>query len=205
MQMDRTAQPPAFGDQGAQAIAADPATAELGQQRDVDQHESIDIDEDQFPPDRLPLQFEQGIAGPREMVRIVVLPEVELHAAERLALVDRETSAFELIRTRAGVQPGEKFEVVRARRAHAIVGQYGQVGWTRLATIGVMLSAQMLEFRRLVFSRSELREALQGPMTDAEFVAATVALAAGFGVTLAADEVRQALDAGQREWIERWL
>jgi hypothetical protein len=63
----------------------------------------------------------------------------------------------------------------------------------------------MLEFRRLVFSRSELREALQGPMTDAEFVAATVALAAGFGVTLAADEVRQALDAGQREWIERWL
>lgn len=68
-----------------------------------------------------------------------------------------------------------------------------------------MLSAQMLEFRRLVFTRPELREALSAYSSDPPFVAACVALASELGITLAEDEVRLALNRGQREWIERWI
>lgn len=68
-----------------------------------------------------------------------------------------------------------------------------------------MLSARMHEFRQLVFARDELREALRICASDDEFVLASVALAGRHGIALGADEVRRALDAGQREWIERWI
>lgn len=67
-----------------------------------------------------------------------------------------------------------------------------------------MLSAQMREFRQLVFARPDLREALGACVNDDEFVVATVELAGGLGISLGEDEVRLALNTGQREWIERW-
>jgi hypothetical protein len=68
-----------------------------------------------------------------------------------------------------------------------------------------MPSAEMNRFRQLVFTRPELREALRGYAGDQEFVTATLALAATLDITLGEDEVRQALNAGQRDWLERWL
>lgn len=68
-----------------------------------------------------------------------------------------------------------------------------------------MLSAGMREFRQLVFTCPELRESLHDYTSDAEFIPATVALAATFGIELDENDVRMALNAGQREWIERWI
>jgi len=71
--------------------------------------------------------------------------------------------------------------------------------------MGFMLSAQMREFRQLVFARPELREALRGCDSESQLVTASVALASQHGIALSEDEVRLALNAGQREWIERWI
>ncbi|HWS25753.1 MAG TPA: hypothetical protein VN259_04185 [Xanthomonadales bacterium] len=68
-----------------------------------------------------------------------------------------------------------------------------------------MLSAPMQQFRRLVFSNAQLREALQAYPDDASFVTGTIQLASNFGIVLSAEEIREALAAGQREWLERWL
>jgi len=68
-----------------------------------------------------------------------------------------------------------------------------------------MQSAEMRQFRHLVFTRAEVREALCGHASDQEFVSATLALAQTFEINLGEDEVREALSAGQREWLERWL
>lgn len=68
-----------------------------------------------------------------------------------------------------------------------------------------MPSTEMRKFRHLVFTRAEVREALCGPASDQEFVSATLALAQTFEIHLDADEVREALSAGQREWLERWV
>jgi hypothetical protein len=68
-----------------------------------------------------------------------------------------------------------------------------------------MPSTEMTRFRQLVFTRPELREALRGYDGDQEFVMATIALAATLDIKLAEDDVREALNAGQRDWLERWL
>lgn len=68
-----------------------------------------------------------------------------------------------------------------------------------------MLSAQMQQFRQIVFSTAQVREALRAYADDASFVAGTIRLADSFGIQLSAEEVREALVAGQREWLERWL
>lgn len=68
-----------------------------------------------------------------------------------------------------------------------------------------MQSAEMRKFRQLVFTRAEVREALCAYASDQDFVSATLALAQTFEINLGEDEVRQALNAGQREWLERWI
>lgn len=68
-----------------------------------------------------------------------------------------------------------------------------------------MLSAPMQQFRRLVFSNAQVREALRAFADDASFVAGTIQLAGSMGIGLSAEEVQEALRAGQREWLERWL
>lgn len=68
-----------------------------------------------------------------------------------------------------------------------------------------MLSAQMREFRQLVFTRPDLREVLRACSDVDDFVAATTAVAGELGIELSESEVRAALNAGQREWIERWI
>lgn len=68
-----------------------------------------------------------------------------------------------------------------------------------------MPSAELRKFRQLVFTRAELREALCGHASDQDFVSATLALAQTFEIKLGEDEVREALNAGQREWLERWI
>lgn len=67
-----------------------------------------------------------------------------------------------------------------------------------------MPSVQMRQFRHLVFTRPEVRAALHACASDPELVVATVALASEFGIVLAEEDVRLALNAGKREWIERW-
>lgn len=68
-----------------------------------------------------------------------------------------------------------------------------------------MLSAPMQQFRRFVFSNAQVREGLRAFTDDASFVAGTIQLAGSMGIGLSAEEVQEALRAGQREWLERWL
>lgn len=68
-----------------------------------------------------------------------------------------------------------------------------------------MLSAQMQQFRQLVFSDAQLRAALCQFSSDEAFAAGAIELASRQGILLSAQEVDQALAAGQREWLERWL
>lgn len=68
-----------------------------------------------------------------------------------------------------------------------------------------MLSAPMQQFRQLVFSNAQVREALRAYADDATFVAGTLQLAGSMGIALSAEEIHEALRAGQREWLERWL
>ena len=58
---------------------------------------------------------------------------------------------------------------------------------------------------REAMARADVREALCGYASDQKFVSATLALAQTFEIKLSEDEVREALSAGQREWLERWL
>lgn len=68
-----------------------------------------------------------------------------------------------------------------------------------------MPSTEMSKFRQLVFTRPELREVLGSYASDPEFVSATLALAGRFEINLGEEEVLEALNAGQRDWLERWL
>lgn len=68
-----------------------------------------------------------------------------------------------------------------------------------------MLSAPMQQFRKLVFADARLREMLRAYVDEPSFVTGTIQLASSFGIELGAEEIREALRAGQREWLERWL
>lgn len=68
-----------------------------------------------------------------------------------------------------------------------------------------MLSAPMQQFRKLVFADARLRETLGAYVDEPSFVTGTIQLASSFGIELGAEEIREALRAGQREWLERWL
>ena len=135
----------------------------------------------------------------------MVLLSVELHATKGIALFQRESCAIKFFGPRTGVQTRKEFVIVRTRRSDLIVGYRGQGSQIRLARIRAMLSVQMCEFRQLVFTRPDLREALRDCVGDQEFVIATITIAGELGIELSADDVRLALNTGQREWIERWI
>lgn len=68
-----------------------------------------------------------------------------------------------------------------------------------------MLSAPMSRFRQLVFADPALHAALRAPLDDAAFIALAIDAAAARGIELTAADLRALLDAGHREWVERWL
>ena len=202
---DRASELTAFLDQQAQSLTADAAIAKFRKQRDVDQEQLIGSTGDQLAAERLPAQLENRVPGAREVERVVVLLSVELHATKGIALFQRESCAIKFFGPRTGVQTRKEFVIVRTRRSDLIVGYRGQGSQIRLARIRAMLSVQMCEFRQLVFTRPDLREALRDCVGDQEFVIATIKIAGELGIELSADDVRLALNTGQREWIERWI
>ncbi len=60
-------------------------------------------------------------------------------------------------------------------------------------------------FRRLVMTDAALQGQLWAETEREAFVALTVALGESHGCSFAAEDVRQAMQAGKRTWIERWL
>lgn len=61
------------------------------------------------------------------------------------------------------------------------------------------------EFRRAVLADQLLQEKLRDIPDSASFVEQTLALGQALGCTFTADDVRNALQASRRAWIERWI
>jgi hypothetical protein len=61
------------------------------------------------------------------------------------------------------------------------------------------------KFRQIVFDRPDLQEQLCG-LQDADlFITRVIELGVGFELVFTADDVREAMNAGRRTWIERWI
>jgi hypothetical protein len=65
--------------------------------------------------------------------------------------------------------------------------------------------AEFDRFRQLVLDEPSLWEVLDEPSDQAEFVALSVRLGQARGFRFEAHDVREALTAGRKAWIERWL
>ena len=61
------------------------------------------------------------------------------------------------------------------------------------------------EFRAKVLADSSLRDELQNINERDEFVQRVVKLATEKGFELSVDNVENAMNAGRRAWIERWI
>jgi len=61
------------------------------------------------------------------------------------------------------------------------------------------------EFRAKVLADSSLRDELQNINERDEFVQRVVKLATEQGFELSVDNVENAMNAGRRAWIERWI
>jgi predicted ribosomally synthesized peptide with nif11-like leader len=61
------------------------------------------------------------------------------------------------------------------------------------------------QFRQLVLQDTTLQQQLRGTSDREQLVALTQRLGAERGYSFTTEDVLEALRAGQREWIERWL
>ncbi len=68
-----------------------------------------------------------------------------------------------------------------------------------------MSEEKLSQFRGVIFSDVSLQEKLREMADREEFVRTVVKLGSESGFDFTADEVENALRAGRRVWIERWL
>ena len=61
------------------------------------------------------------------------------------------------------------------------------------------------EFRTAVLADTDLQDKLRKTDDHAEFVSSVVDLASKLGVDLSINDVENALRAGRKAWIERWI
>lgn len=61
------------------------------------------------------------------------------------------------------------------------------------------------QFRQLVLRDRDIQRRLRETPDRESFVGATLEAGAELGYSFSAEEVSEALRAGQRAWIERWL
>jgi Nif11 domain len=68
-----------------------------------------------------------------------------------------------------------------------------------------MLENSFEKFRELVLCDATLQETLRVPTRDDAFIEMVVRLGAERGFGFTADEVRDAMRANRRAWLERWI
>lgn len=68
-----------------------------------------------------------------------------------------------------------------------------------------MPTASFEEFRQLVLSDPALQQQLRATPNLPAFLDLTVQLGTELGYTFAVEEVRAALQASRRAWLERWV
>lgn len=68
-----------------------------------------------------------------------------------------------------------------------------------------MLENSFEKFRELVLRDATLQEMLQQPTRDDVFIEAVIRLGAERGFGFTADDVRDAMRANRRAWLERWI
>jgi predicted ribosomally synthesized peptide with nif11-like leader len=68
-----------------------------------------------------------------------------------------------------------------------------------------MTHATFDEFRRAVLADQSLQEKLRDIPDSAIFVEQTLVLGQALGYTFTADDIKNAMQASRRAWIERWI
>ena len=68
-----------------------------------------------------------------------------------------------------------------------------------------MPKKQFEAFRDLVLRDATLQEALRPPLRDDAFIEAVVRAGAERGFAFTTEDVREAMRASRRTWLERWI
>jgi hypothetical protein len=67
------------------------------------------------------------------------------------------------------------------------------------------MESALEQLRQLVVTRPELHNELYAERDRERFVHRVVEVAAAHGLVLSTDEIDDAMRAGRRSWVERWL